>query len=122
MSNKYEIINEVMCCNGIKCELEFGNQEQIKVLRAHELMMKELNGIGLDIEPRYEIKFRFRCICGIHLSHEEDIDTEDYVEDFEPNKKCTCRKCNRQYSFHTGGQDTRYHVLFIGYRKEDDYE
>ena len=122
MSIKYEIINEVMCCNGIKCDLEFGNQEQIKVLREHEAMMKSLNTIGLDIEAEYEIKFRFRCICGAPLSHDEDISSHDDVHDFEPHKKCTCYRCNRQYCFETGGEETNYKVLFIGYRKEDDYD
>jgi hypothetical protein len=122
MRKGYEIIDEVMHFDGKPCKLIFGDQEQIKVLREHEKMLKELNGIGLDIEPEYEIKFRFKCICGLHLSHDEDISDSDDVEDFEPSNKCTCRRCNRQYRFHTGGEFTRYHVSFVGFKNEDDYD
>lgn len=120
MKAEYSIENEKLCLNGKPAALIFGDLDQIKAIREYEEMNKNIKTIGLDIYPTYEIQFRFKCICGNQIFHEEEIDSSDNVDDFQPTKKCMCYRCERRYAFEHEGTDSVYVVRFIGYKKTDD--
>lgn len=85
-----------MCFNGKPCRLEHGNLEQIKVLREHEDRVTKLNHAGLPIEPKYRIKFNFKCVCGRSLELDEKVEDEPIFQ-YEPGEIITCYNCDREY-------------------------
>ena len=113
MENRYSIENEKLCYDGKPVPLIFGDLDQIKVIREHEEMMRKLNFEGLEIDPEFEIKFRFKCVCGRRLSFDEDV-THDCLDEYESHNTCTCGNCTREYSFKADGYG-EYVVKLIGF-------
>ena len=120
MKNNYSVENEKLCLNGTPTPLIFGDRDQIEAIRKYEEINRKLNEEGADTYPEYEIKFRFNCICGYQLSHEEDIDQYEDVEDYTPFKTCTCNRCNRYYTFENQGCCSEYVVKLLGFKKLTD--
>ncbi len=82
---------------GLKQQLEFGNVEQISLLKEHESKLSEFID-GHIVEPDIEISadINFKCICGTYLYTEEIIPSDDDFDKFI-NKKITCHKCKQVY-------------------------
>ena len=81
-------------------ELEFGNLEQIRVLRKYSKKIEEFI-IGVRPDYHYEVTgtASFNCICGRKVEISRiDAENEDDIECFEDQTK-RCYSCKRNYEF-----------------------
>lgn len=89
--------------DGVPVPLEFGNIEQIKLMKDYQDRIDAFAGEGLEVEVEYEVRayINFECICGKNLQVEtldEDIIPGSYVEETSVmNNSCKCHNCKRQY-------------------------
>jgi collagenase-like PrtC family protease len=85
--------------------LEFGNKEQIKLLREVDRRAEMLQGEGLEIEivgeEKWTLMAQFRCICSNQIFFEDD-NCDDELDINGLCKDRTCRKCKRVYSVEGG--------------------
>ena len=95
----YQIRSGKMLLDLKPVPLEFGNLEQIKIIKQEAERNRLMKEEGLKIHPSYEIQFRFLCLCGYSVYHEEDIEEFDDVSEFIPQKDKTCSQCKREYVF-----------------------
>ena len=85
--------------DGEKVKLEFGNIDQIKVIREYENRVNKLKNEGLELEPYYETEItgevNFKCICGVRHYIGVEADYEDDIRCFNGEEK-NC-KCGNSY-------------------------
>lgn len=84
---------------GNEVSLEFGNPEQIKLLKEYESRFEELNE-GLELEVEFETthtaSVSFKCVCGKNLYFENEADDDEDIECLN-NMKKTCFNCKNEY-------------------------
>jgi hypothetical protein len=84
---------------------EFGNKEQIKIIREQERLVEDLKGEGLEIEIEAEEKWtlsaHFKCICGKTLFMEDD-NCDDVVDINGLLIDRRCVHCKRIYTINAG--------------------
>lgn len=82
--------------------LEFGNKEQIHLIREAEKLSNLLNGNGLTVDPEIETTItanvNFRCICGklVHFYERELTKERDAHKELK-GEICKCNNCQRKY-------------------------
>lgn len=80
---------------------EFGNKEQIKLIRQAEQRIELLEGDGLDcdFEETLKINFSFVCICGFRriIFEDEFEGTVNYDPSDVIGWDRSCSKCGRRY-------------------------
>ena len=100
MSNKYKIIGgQILDEKGNNVPLEFGNPEQIKLLKEYESRNSELiQGLELEVDFKavYTASTSFKCSCDKKLYKSEDADDDDDIECMN-KEKITCSNCKSEY-------------------------
>lgn len=79
---------------------EFGNKEQIALIRETEKRISALNNEGLVISTEHEVVYtaslQFRCVCGQHVWKEDD-DARNRTDISGLVGTCQCMKCKKRY-------------------------
>ena len=89
--------------DGVPVPLEFGNIEQIKLMKDYQNRIDSFSGEGLEVEVEYEVRayVNFECVCGNRLeieTLEDGVIEGSYVEETGiMGEKCKCSKCQRKY-------------------------
>lgn len=102
-----EIKNGNLFDNGIKIIPEFGNLEQIKIIREYEEKMKDfLRGLPVDPSFEHEVTARlgFNCICGKFLQVSAKSDKEECIGHLD-GTGLTCKQCEKEYSVDVIGNE-----------------
>lgn len=84
---------------GNEVPLEFGNLEQIKLLKEYESRISELNeGLELDVdfETTYTASVKIVCVCGKNIFFENEADDDEDINCLD-NLKKSCRSCKAEY-------------------------
>jgi len=94
------LLNGKFYKDGEVVPVEFGNNEQIKLIRDQEKRIEMFNGDGLEVDVEHEIEVtaytHFKCICGKQINMEASASSDDDFECLE-GKKSTCGACKRAY-------------------------
>lgn len=81
--------------------LEFGNKEQIALIKKAEQYAEWLSGDGLEVDPEitYRATVDIECICGdqVYFSEVEHEEYEQSAIDGLLGDEATCRSCKREY-------------------------
>lgn len=79
---------------------EFGNKEQIALIRETEKRVSALNNEGLVISAEHEIVYtaslQFLCVCGQHVWKEDD-DARSRTDISGLVGICKCMRCSKRY-------------------------
>jgi hypothetical protein len=98
--SKYKIVSgQLLDKNGNIVPLEFGNPEQIQVLKEYESRISELkDGLKLivEFETKHTALASFKCVCGQNVFFENEADDDDDVECLN-NMKKKCNDCKAEY-------------------------
>lgn len=88
--------------NGVKVPLEFGDEEQVKVIRAYEKKMKSYNTGTIKTFISYETKgtLLFPCVCDKTIKFVTQANDEDDIKCFD-NSYVDCSMCKRKYHIYT---------------------
>jgi len=94
--NAMELKNGQFFKNGVVVPVEFGNEEQIKLLKEQGIYLDKLRN-GLELNPISEISVTytdiFKCFCGLQIFLENESEREDDEECLsEITRKCRCGK------------------------------
>lgn len=84
---------------GNEVPMEFGNPEQIKLLKEYESRILELNeGLPLDVEfeTKHTANVSFKCICGNNVFFENEAEDDEDIECLN-NMKKSCYNCKAEY-------------------------
>lgn len=97
MDTKLKIYKGAIC-EGVKpVKLEFGNPEQIKLLKKQAKYVQDLKEGTVLPQTEIEITLRFDCACGYPLSvNESGFDLVQINQEFG-GKEIQCQKCKRNY-------------------------
>lgn len=89
--------------DGVPVPPEFGNKEQINLIKEHEQKVEALNTDGweVDVTIEYSYVVTFKCICGTELTIREESD-DDMDQSCVLGKTCTCHKCKKKYRVYAG--------------------
>lgn len=105
MKNQLLIINGKFSRDGKEEKPEFGNLDQIRLIKEFEEKESELIGDGFQLEPESGVTvfFDFTCLCGTRHDIEKrgshDTDWDELAGEF-----ITC-KCKRKYVTHLSQGD-----------------
>lgn len=89
--------------DGVFEPLEFGNKDQIKIIRDSLRLANQLLTTGVPVDVEFEsvitAKVEFRCQCGQLVWFEREV---DYDEDYKNLYGVTssCLKCKTKYILH----------------------
>jgi hypothetical protein len=101
--------------NGKKLKLEFGNDEQLKVLKKHEKKVSDLRGQGLLLNLNHEISLcidvRYKCLCGEHIHF--DVDINEMTQPFEGIKSINPQKCRCGFTYKFGEDNSGDLLAFL---------
>ena len=91
---------------GEKQVLEFGNVDQIKVIKEYaNLQNAFLNeGFELDLDFTVTVNSNFKCTCGRTLYVEKEIPSEDAIE-FLDAYTVSCVDCSEEYELNVNDND-----------------
>jgi hypothetical protein len=97
---KYKIVNGKIVDNkGNEVPLEFGNPEQIKLIKEYENRISELKE-GMELEVEFETvhtaQIQFKCFCDRMLFKEATAEDDDDVDCLN-NKKIICNNCKTEF-------------------------
>lgn len=88
--------------NGAKVPLEFGNEEQIKVIRAYERRLKQYS--DGKIKPLFSFQTKgniiFGCACDKTIEFITEADDDHDIKCFD-NSFVQCNSCKRRYQIYT---------------------
>lgn len=97
---EYEIKKGRLCLDNKPIKLKFGDQDQIKIIRAYEKRVEQLQTSGFVLEPIFTARVSFKCICDKLLDHEVEFETFNRHQRAFVNDEKDCAQCNRNYRFY----------------------
>lgn len=97
---KGQLYNE----RGEKQKLEFGNPNQLKVIKEYANLNNALlnEGIELDVEYTVTASVILKCTCGKNIHIEEEVEEKNYLEEFD-NLIKKCDDCYTEYQLSLNG-------------------
>jgi hypothetical protein len=85
---------------GVKQRLEFGNAEQIQLIKEYNQKINLLKTEGVELHVDFEVEVTanavFKCLCGTFIHFEANADDEDDISGFNGRER-TCRTCGNNY-------------------------